>query len=312
MSDIFLSDDLRLQLTRFCFFYSKVGLSATPGKDIENVKEVIRNLKISKIEARSETDPEVQKHTHSKEREKIIIEPTSQMNSVQTKFGKLLGPLIDELRQRNGIRNFRGSNSTITSYNVFLSRQQVNGNGDHSMDSMYSVIQELLKAREGLRENGIGFARSKLKKFLFEGNKNGYKQSVLQSNAFLDLYDMVTKSQNIGDETPTTEQIKENNPKLSKLEEILLEHFERSRAMNRSSRAIVYSQWRDSVVEIVDVLKSSMPLVKPQKFVGQASGSSSGTTKDSKSTLKGMNQKEQQRVIGEFSAGIHNVLVCTW
>ena len=97
---------------------SKVGLSATPGKNIENIREVVKALRISKIESRLDDDPEVKKYIHNREYEKIVVEPTSEINSVTVLFGKLLGPLLEDLRKRNGIRNFRGSNSTITSYNV--------------------------------------------------------------------------------------------------------------------------------------------------------------------------------------------------
>ena len=34
------------------------------------------------------------------------------------------------------------------------------------------------------------------------------------------------------------------------LDEVLVEHFERAKARGESSRAIVFSQWRDSVEEV--------------------------------------------------------------
>jgi ERCC4-related helicase len=104
---------------------------------------------------------------------------------------------------------------------------------------------------------------------------------------------------------------------LEKLEFILKEHFERARVCNESSRAIVFSQLRDSVEEIVGVLTGLAPLVLATKFVGQGSGNliedtSTPNTKRTRSTkVAGMNQKEQQRVIKEFRDGKFNVLVCT-
>lgn len=41
--------------------------------------------------------------------------------------------------------------------------------------------------------------------------------------------------------------LKLNNPKLEKLCEILVEHFEREKVLGNSTRAIVFSQWRKSV-----------------------------------------------------------------
>ena len=56
----------------------------------------------------------------------------------------------------------------------------------------------------------------------------------------------------------------ENNPKLFKLVEVLREHFERKEATGQSTRVIVFSQWRESVGEIVSMLTSqNSSLIKP-------------------------------------------------
>ena len=98
-----------------------------------------------------------------------------------------------------------------------------------------------------------------------------------------------------------------NNPKLSKLREILNEHFERAKAVGNSSRAIVFSQFRDSVAEIVDLLSSLRPVIRPRHFVGQAKGAKN----DDGARLKGMTQTEQHQVIKQFRDDVYNVLVCT-
>lgn len=114
----------------------------------------MKALNINKIEARLDSDPEVKRYVHNREYEKIVVEPTSEINSVNYLFGKLLDPLLEMLRSRNGIRNFRGSNSTITSYNLLLAMKELNDRGDYSLNHIYSIVQSLLRAREGLRENG--------------------------------------------------------------------------------------------------------------------------------------------------------------
>lgn len=173
--------------------------------------------------------------------------------------------------------------------------------------------------------SGLGLARHRLQSFISEyNNKAGLGGNVIQSPAFKALLESVVNPQNVSFdklENPTPEQLKVNNPKLSKLDEILNEHFQRSRALGNSSRAIVFSQWRDSVEEIVHVLNGSKPLLQAKKFVGQGSAStvsieekSSKKDKGKKSYAKvtGMTQKEQQRVLKEFRNGVHNILVCTW
>ena len=167
---------------------------------------------------------------------------------------------------------------------------------------------------------------------------------------------------------PHTHDRLKNNPKLQKLREVLLEHFERRRACDKnaasaaaddddtaaaaaaddddtaaqqeqqqrqlqtSTRAIVFSQFRDSVGEIEQALQNVSPLIRPRHFVGQGRGAAATTKASTKgksnngddttngkkdaisnnnTQIRGMKQEEQKRVIQDFRAGTYNVLVCT-
>ena len=97
--------------------------------------------------------------------------------------------------------------------------------------------------------------------------------------------------------------VAQNHPKLMKLREILAEHFTRHSVVESSTRAIVFTQFRDSVSEIIELLKALSPLIKATKFVGQGSGKSDAS--------KGQTQKQQQEVVRRFRNGEFNVLVAT-
>ena len=94
------------------------------------------------------------------------------------------------------------------------------------------------------------------------------------------------------------------HPKLQKLVELLSDHFQRAKTAGRSTRAIVFTQYRDSVGEIVELLRELQPLVMATSFVGQATSKTVGA-------LKGQTQKEQQAVVKDFRAGLLNTLVAT-
>lgn len=95
-----------------------------------------------------------------------------------------------------------------------------------------------------------------------------------------------------------------SHPKLKKLEEVVLSHFSRltdeqtsegtSSSGGSSStvqtRVMIFSQYRESVQEIADMLSLHSPLVRVMSFVGH------GTT--GKSTSKGLTQREQTEVRG--------------
>jgi Fanconi anemia group M protein len=94
-----------------------------------------------------------------------------------------------------------------------------------------------------------------------------------------------------------------SHPKLSKLEEIVLAHFRgiqasdgtsaststSGRGSGISTRVMIFSQYRESVQEITDMLSHHSPLIKAMSFVGHSAG---------KSSSKGLTQKEQTQVLG--------------
>jgi Fanconi anemia group M protein len=145
-----------------------------------------------------------------------------------------------------------------------------------------------------------------------KNDPKGIMASIVKGKEFQAVWEAVLRaSSDPNNVNEPAEDRKLNNPKLLKLDEILTEHFERARACGKSSRAIVFSQWRDSVSEIVAVLSSNQPLLRPRHFVGQGKstgGANKQNVDQSCVSLKGMKQKEQQRVIKEFQEGKFNIL----
>lgn len=79
----------------------------------------------------------------------------------------------------------------------------------------------------------------------------------------------------------------------------MLDHFSKYTNPN-ATRVIVFSQYRDSVEDIVDRLKFYNPPISVVQFVGQ-----------SKSRGVGQNQKKQLEAVEKFKNGVYNVLVST-
>ncbi|CAN0501428.1 unnamed protein product, partial [Ectocarpus sp. 8 AP-2014] len=71
----------------------------------------------------------------------------------------------------------------------------------------------------------------------------------------------------------TTAGASVKHPKLIKLKEVLREHFARHEAGGKSTRAIVFTQLRDSVEEITEFLAGE-ELLRVKPFIGQ--GNSTG------------------------------------
>eukprot|EP01125_Pyxidicula_operculata_P010850 TRINITY_DN3569_c0_g2_i2.p1 TRINITY_DN3569_c0_g2~~TRINITY_DN3569_c0_g2_i2.p1 ORF type:complete len:353 (+),score=111.64 TRINITY_DN3569_c0_g2_i2:47-1060(+) len=100
------------------------------------------------------------------------------------------------------------------------------------------------------------------------------------------------------DGTKNDEEFSSNHPKIQCIQEILIEHFEKH---GEDTRAMVFTEYRESVDQIVKTLEPFSPLIKPSQFIGQTK----------KSGKKGMSQKEQEEIINRFKKGKLNCLVAT-
>jgi Fanconi anemia group M protein len=284
-----------------------LGLSATPGAKVEQVQKVIDALRISRVEVRSEDDPSVKQYIHERHNEIVVVKRRTICSQIEELFNKkLVEPIMTKLRTETSARSKLGPNdNTLTSFTIHMARQHHHETtNDHRHDGYFAAAQKLVDARSNLHTHGIGSVRGKLLE-LRNNPQRGVLASIVKSDDFNELFNAVMKASSGENSQETIEDKKANNPKLRKLDEILNEHFLRAEACKESSRAIVFSQWRDSVSEIVEVLNAGRPLIRPRHFVGQSSVSGKN------GELKGMSQKEQQKAIQEFQEGHFNVLVCT-
>ena len=89
----------------------------------------------------------------------------------------------------------------------------------------------------------------------------------------------------------TTAEFFYSHPKLMKLEEIVLRHFESFKDGGggaSDTRVMIFSQYRESVMEIADMLSRHAPIIRVMSFVGHSSTSGK--------TSRGQTQREQLEV----------------
>ena len=97
------------------------------------------------------------------------------------------------------------------------------------------------------------------------------------------------------------QEITGSHPKMTRLVEVVRDHFRKFSETKTETRVIIFSEYRDCVKELVALLDSMRPTVRPMPFVGQ-----SGTGKK-----KGLTQKEQIEVVRRFKQGGYNTIVAT-
>ncbi|KAJ0121694.1 hypothetical protein J7T55_008861 [Diaporthe amygdali] len=290
-------------IRRFNPSFRILALTATPGSTVEGVQAVIDSLGISTVEIRMEESIDIRQYVHSREVDQVILEPSDEMLRVQDLFSKALKPLCNKLAQANKWVARDPMSMTVMGLRE-SARQWGLGAGRHAnpgtkfmIMNIFTILQSLAHAIKLLNFHGIAPFYHKMLDFRSETEEKGakgskYKKQVLEDANFQEMMDAIDKWQRLDGFV--------GHPKLSYLCENLLNHF-MDAGQDSNTRAIVFSEYRDSAEEIVRSLNKHQPMIKASIFVGQA---------DSKRS-EGMKQKQQIETIEKFRNGHFNVLVAT-
>lgn len=290
-------------IRRFNPSFRILALTATPGSTVEGVQAVIDSLGISTVEIRMEESIDIRQYVHSREVYQVILEPSDEMLQVQDLFSKALRPLCNKLAQANKWVARDPMSMTVMGLRE-SARQWSLGAGKHAnpgtkfmMIAIFTIMQSLAHAIKLLNFHGIAPFYHKMLDFRSETEEKGakgskYKRQILEDANFQEMMDTIAKWQRLDGFV--------GHPKLSYLCENLLNHF-MDAGQESNTRAIVFSEYRDSAEEIVRILNKHKPMIEATIFVGQA---------DSKRS-EGMKQKQQIETIEKFRTGQFNVLVAT-
>lgn len=77
--------------------YRSVGLSATPGNNISAVQSVISNLSFAKVEARTDTDPDLMKFSKHREVDPIKVNSSIAVELIDQRLASALNILLSKL-----------------------------------------------------------------------------------------------------------------------------------------------------------------------------------------------------------------------
>lgn len=319
------------ELVKYCATFRVLALSATPGNpnvtlcclvclcfsiifslgnDLKAIQQVITNLHISKIELRSEESPDILPYTHNRSLEKIVVPLGSDINQIKESFLEILGTFARRLMSMNVL--FAKDIGSLTKFSIIQSRERFRRNPPETCprsrfgiaEGDFAMCITLTHALELLTQHGIrAFYNFLFEKTDWDGENgrthNRTRTELMKQPGFIKLMDQLKLK--YGDDIS---RLHVSHPKLTKLEEIVVEHFKRCKSENVTTRVMIFSQYRDSVHEIVAILMEHSPLIKAMSFVGH--GPSTGGAKG-----KGFTQADQLRVIKEFTEGNYNTLVST-
>ena len=294
----------------------QLALSATPGTTQKAIGEVVENLLISKIFAKSDEDADVKRYIHNREEDVILVKQTEAIVLIERLLDGIITPFLDKLRSSGAIPNIRGSIPTITSQRLRDAQKEYNdrvGNVNNNLTFVFRVVCLLIECRIHIRASGISTTRRSLESM----QQQSAFGKITKSDEFQALWREVEKLTIGGGGDDHAANLKANNPKLQKLDEVLCKHFGRASSSGESSKVIVFTELRGTIRDILSVIECRRPLVRPHMFIGQGVSSKKGGDADDEEenrtdmAAQGMKQKQQQEVIKRFRQGDYNVLVAT-
>ncbi|KAM9876180.1 ATP-dependent DNA helicase mph1 [Verticillium dahliae] len=291
------------QMRRFNPYFRVLALTATPGSKVETVQEVIDNLGISHTEIRTEDSIDIRQYVHQRNIDQRIIDPSYEMCEVKDLFTKALKPMMDKLTKQNIY--YGRDPMAITTFGLMKQEQDwMKSAGrhvpqplQHMMRAIFAILKSLAHSIKLLNFHGIKPFFDNLKDFRSDVEEKGqkgskYKKQLVADPSFQEMMQKVEGWLRIPSFV--------GHPKLAELAETMLNHFMDAKE-GSATRAIVFSEYRDSAEEIVRALSIHKPLIKPTVFVGQAEGKRSA----------GMKQAQQIETVEKFRTGEYNVLVAT-
>ncbi|MBN1386707.1 DEAD/DEAH box helicase [Candidatus Woesearchaeota archaeon] len=270
-----------------------LGLTASPGHDLEKISEVCRNLFIEEIEIRTEDDPDVKPYIQDVAISWVKVELPDDFRLIQKNLKHCFDSKLQTIKDNGYIKGLKSTlmgKKELLSIMGSLHKDIAGGNKDFDLMRAVSLLAEAMKvqhALELLESQGITPLFQYMEKLNNDARTSNVKavQNLVRDLNFRTAYYRARELFEKGVE----------HPKLERLREMVKSELSKGQDV----KIIVFNQFRDSALKIVSELKK-IDGVNPVLFVGQM-----------KKKDTGMSQKEQQEVLEKFRDNGFNVLVAT-
>ena len=272
-----------------------VGLTASPGSDMEKIREVCENLFIEEIEARTDDSPDVAPYVKEIEMKWVEVELPPPFLEVQAYIKSFLKSRLASLKeggilQRKNIDLRYVNKKDLLELQAELRGRVASGEKDPMLWNAISVLAEIMKiqhALELLETQGIAPLYKYLKR-LQDDSTSSKVRAVKNIVRDVNFRSALIK-------TTTLHEQGIEHPKLVELQRIV----EKELKKDKSIKMIIFNQYRDNAIDIREKI-NKIDGARAEIFVGQLKKEGSGLT-----------QKEQRAIIDKFKSGELNILIAT-
>jgi Fanconi anemia group M protein len=264
-----------------------LALTASPGSSKEKIDAIVRNLNIEDVEIKTDKDHDVRPYVERMNVEWIKIEFPERFKRLRGLMKSAAKDYMAALKQKGYLVGKQMKNlgkRDLLNLQSQLRREMLEG---ERVGEEISDVAALIKINHGielLETQGISSLNEYLKRMRTQKSK---------------AVNFLLKRQDIRSAIGLAEIMNSQgaeHPKLDKLKELVRGQLD----MKRYSKIIVFTQYRDSVEKILSELGGEKD-VAVRKLIGQAV----------KGKRRGMSQKQQKEMLGEFNNNVFNVLVAT-
>ena len=265
-----------------------LGITASPGSNPETIAEVCENLHIKHIEVKDEADPDVIPYLYAKEVEWVRVEVPARIRALKRQMECVLSDRFSKLAELDFIVVASASKRELLDLQRKLHAQVIEKSNVNAFSGI-SILAEIFKVKHAIElaeTQGAGaleryFDRLNTEARSGSGSKAAKRLAMDRDmRATMKMLALCT----------------EDHPKLDAVRRIIADQLRD----NPDSRAIVFTNFRDSAEMVVNALEG-IEGVSAVRFVGQAN----------KLNDKGLTQKQQVEIIAKFRSGEYNTLVAT-
>lgn len=269
-----------------------LGLTASPGGSEERISEIMQNLHIENVEARTEEDSDVREYVEETKVQWVRVRLPEEFKVIIAQLKDICSEKVSKLKRMGFLLQLKrgqepSKKALLQSRADILSRLKGEERNSNYSGMLFGELLTqaqavmILHAIELMETQGTSTLKSYLSS-LGEG-RNRSSRALLRDERW----------QKVQEEA---KELRVEHPKLEKVKSIVGEQLERK----EGSKIIVFTQYRDTIESILSVL-SPLKEAKALRFVGQ-------TTKSERD--RGMSQKLQTEMLEKFRKGREfNVLV---
>ena len=270
-----------------------IGLTASPGSDSSRIKEICKNLSIEEVELKTRDSEDVREYLQELKFEKRLIDFPEEFDKIRSLLKKIFNSYIEELKNRKVLFEQPSKTKLIELQRKLMHLISV-GNKNYNYLLAVSSCSQAIKLQHALEllETQTLSSFNEYMKELFKQSSSKKSKGVVKLTSKPEFNLAYIKSNELlskGIEHPKVEEIRR------------LVQEEKSK--NEKIKILIFMQFRDTA-SIISKRLNQLQGIKAKVFVGQAKKTIQG-----KST--GLSQKEQKKIIQEFSSGEINVLCAT-